>query len=234
MDPFAAARARLVELLRQQDIVDERVLLAIGRVRREAFLQPELAEHAYENVALPIGHGQTISQPYIVAAMTQALRLTQRSRVLDVGTGSGYQAAVLAELAGSVISVERVPELLASAGAVLARQGYQSVELQLATATLGWPSGAPYDAILAAAGGPEIPDALLAQLAPGGLLVMPVGSLSEQQLTLVRRTERGFERYPLGAVRFVPLVGEGAWPEGARPERSSGQAAGAPRPTDAA
>jgi protein-L-isoaspartate(D-aspartate) O-methyltransferase len=229
MDHFAVARGRLVEILRQQGIIDEQVLLAIGRVRREAFVPAELAERAYENVALPIGHGQTISQPYVVAAMTEALRLTESSRVLDVGTGSGYQAAILAEISGEVVSVERVPALSASAEAVLARLGYQRVALHVANGTLGWPDGAPYDAILAAAGGPEIPDALLAQLAPGGRLVMPVGTLAEQELTVVRRTEHGFERYPLGPVRFVPLVGEGGWPEG-----SGAQAAGAHPPTDAA
>jgi protein-L-isoaspartate(D-aspartate) O-methyltransferase len=234
MDPFAVARAQLVEVLRQQGIVDDRVLRAIGRVRRDAFVPPDLAERAYENVALPIGHGQTISQPYIVAEMTQALHLTACSRVLDVGTGSGYQAAILAEIAGGVVSVERVPELSAAAGAVLARLGYQRVELQVANGTLGWPPGAPYDAILAAAGGPAIPDALLTQLALGGRLVKPVGTLAEQQLTLVHRTERGFERYTLGPVRFVPLVGEGAWPEGASAQAAGTPPVDEPPPTDAA
>jgi protein-L-isoaspartate(D-aspartate) O-methyltransferase len=227
MDRFAESRARLVEILRQQGIGDERVLVAVGRVRREAFVPPELAERAYENVALPIGHGQTISQPYVVAEMTQALQLTAHSRVLDVGTGSGYQAAILAEIAGAVISVERVPALSASAGGVLARLGYQRIELHVTNGTLGWPPGAPYDAILAAAGGPEVPDALLAQLGRGGRLIMPVGTLTEQQLILVRRAEHGYERYSLGPVRFVPLVGKGAWPEGA-----SAQATDTLPPTD--
>jgi protein-L-isoaspartate(D-aspartate) O-methyltransferase len=220
MDPFAAPRAQLIEILRQEGISDESVLAAIGRVRREAFVPAELAAQAYENVALPIGHRQTISQPFIVAAMTQALRLTPTSRVLEVGTGSGYQAAILAELAGSLVSVERVPELLDSARDVLRALGYERIGLYLANGSLGWERDAPYDAILAAAAGPEIPADLLHQLAPGGRLVLPVGTLSEQQLTLVERTPDGFVASDLGPVRFVPLVGAGAWPEDAHPEAS--------------
>jgi protein-L-isoaspartate(D-aspartate) O-methyltransferase len=217
MDQFAAPRAQLVEILRQQGIADEAVLAAIGRVRREAFVPAELAAQAYENVALPIGHHQTISQPYVVAAMSQALRLMPASQVLEVGTGSGYQAAILAELAGLVVSVERVPALLESARGVLRGLGYERIALHLANGSLGWEPGAPYDAILAAAAGPEIPDALLHQLAPGGRLVMPVGTRSEQQLLVVQRTPGGFETSDLGPVRFVPLVGAGAWPEDDRP-----------------
>jgi protein-L-isoaspartate(D-aspartate) O-methyltransferase len=213
VDRFAEPRRQLVESLRQQGIADPAVLAALGRVRREAFVPPDLAERAYENVALPIGRGQTISQPYVVALMSQELQPTRATRVLEVGTGSGYQAAILAELAESVVSVERVSELLEVARHVLTSLGYQQVELHLANGSLGWEPGAPYDRIIVTAAGPEVPAALLSQLAVGGRLVMPVGTMSEQRLVLVRRTPVGFEESSLGGVRFVPLLGEGGWPD---------------------
>jgi protein-L-isoaspartate(D-aspartate) O-methyltransferase len=213
VDLFAEPRRLLVEHLRQQGIRDEAVLAAIGRVRREAFVPPEIADQAYDNVALPIGSGQTISQPYVVALMSEVLQVDATSRVLEVGTGSGYQAAILAELAGHLVTVERVPELLASAGRILAELGYQNVELHLANGSLGWEQGAPYDRIIVTAAGPQVPDALLNQLSIGGRLVMPVGTRTEQELVLVQRTPGGFEQRGFGGVRFVPLLGEGAWPE---------------------
>ena len=213
MEPFARARAQLVEILRQQGIRDQAVLAALGRVRREAFVPPELADQAYENVALPIGRGQTISQPYVVALMSQVLQIDSGCRVLEVGTGSGYQTAILSELGASVVSVERVPELLASAGEVLTGLGYDQVELHLANGSLGWEPGAPYDRIIVTAAGPEVSAELLAQLAVGGRLVMPVGTRTEQELLLVRQTAHGFEQTGLGGVRFVPLLGAGGWPE---------------------
>ena len=213
MDQLGEPRRLLVEELRRNGIADERVLSAIGRVRREAFVPYELADCAYENVALPIGLGQTISQPYVVALMTQELGLTGTERILEVGTGSGYQAAILATLAGTVITVERVPSLLESARRALDALGYENVELHLANGTLGWPAGAPYDRIIVTAAGPDVPSVLLGQLAPEGRLVIPVGTLAAQRLVLVRRTEAGFEESTLGGVRFVPLVGEGGWSE---------------------
>ena len=213
MEPFARARAQLVEILRQQGIRDQAVLAALGRVRREAFVPPELADQAYENVALPIGRGQTISQPYVVALMSQVLQIDSGCRVLEVGTGSGYQTAILSELGASVVSVERVPELLASAGEVLTGLGYDQVELHLANGSLGWEPGAPYDRVIVTAAGPEVSAELLAQLAVGGRLVMPVGTRTEQELLLVRQTAQGFEQTGLGGVRFVPLLGAGGWPE---------------------
>ena len=213
MDQLDEPRRLLVEELRRHGIADERVLAAIGRVRRETFVPGGLVERAYENVALPIGLGQTISQPYVVALMTQELGLTGIERVLEVGTGSGYQAAILAELASAVVTVERVPELLESAGRVLGLLGYGNVELHLANGTLGWPAGAPYDRIIVTAAAPEVPDVLLGQLALGGRLVIPVGTLKAQHLVLVRRSEQGVEETNLGGVRFVPLVGESGWPE---------------------
>jgi protein-L-isoaspartate(D-aspartate) O-methyltransferase len=202
-----------VETLRQRGIVDERVLAAIGRVPRDAYVPPELADRAYENVALPIGQGQTISQPFVVALMTELLALTGAERVLEIGTGSGYQAAILAELARTVVSVERVPDLLHAAGRMLARLGYTNVSLHPAGDTLGWPADAPYDRIIVTAAGPVAPSALVDQLAIGGRMVVPVGTLGEQQLMLVVRTPDGVEESSFGGVRFVPLIGAGAWAE---------------------
>ena len=212
MDSMAAARQALVDELRREGIRDERVLDAIGRIPREAFVRSDLREDAYRNAALPIGHAQTISQPFVVALMTASLALNGTERVLEIGTGSGYQAAVLAELARSVVSVERVPELLNAARAVLARLGYTNVALHVANGTLGWLPDAPYDRILVAAGGPSVPRSLLQQLAPGGRLVIPIGKPREQQLVLVVRDDEGFQQTSMGPVRFVPLLGEEGWP----------------------
>ena len=213
MDELDGPRRLLVEELRRHGIADERVLAVIGHVRREQFVPSSLADRAYENVALPIGLGQTISQPYVVALMTQELGLTGTERVLEVGTGSGYQAAILARLASVVVSVERVSTLLESARQALDALGLENVELHLANGTLGWPAEAPYDRIIVTAAGPEVPSILLDQLGPGGRLVMPVGTLKAQRLVLVRRTTAGFDETNLGGVRFVPLVGEGGWSE---------------------
>ncbi|MGE3908462.1 MAG: protein-L-isoaspartate(D-aspartate) O-methyltransferase [Chloroflexota bacterium] len=211
MDRFEEPRRQLTQVLREAGIRDERVLAALGRVQREAFLPPDLADRAYENVSLPIGQGQTISQPYVVGLMTEALNLTGRERVLEIGTGSGYQAAILAELAATVVSVERVPELLDTATRLLAGLGYRNIETHAAGETLGWPAGAPYDRIIVTAGGPDIPSELVAQLRIGGWLVMPVGTLAEQRLVIVIRRQGSVEVSDLGRVRFVPLIGTGAW-----------------------
>jgi protein-L-isoaspartate(D-aspartate) O-methyltransferase len=224
MDDPAAARQALIDLLREEGIRDERVLAAIGRVPREAFVPADLAASAYANSALPIGHAQTISQPYIVAMMTQSLRLAGPEHILEVGTGSGYQAAVLAELARSVISVERVPSLLATARQVLTSLGYQNIELHEANGTLGWQADAPYDAILVAAGGPAVPTSLVDQLARGGRLVIPVGKPREQQLVFVEREGASYRETVLGPVRFVPLVGAAGWPVEAAPDEDGSTA----------
>jgi protein-L-isoaspartate(D-aspartate) O-methyltransferase len=213
VDRFDEARRALVETLRREGITDERVLRAIGEVRREAFVAADLAERAYENVALPIGQHQTISQPYVVALMTQALALRGSERVLEIGTGSGYQAAVLSRLAGWVVSVERMPELLHAAATILAALGCDNVELHPATESLGWRAGAPFDRIIVTAAGPDVPASLIEQLGEGGRLVMPIGSLARQELTVVWKHDARIERAVLGGVRFVPLVGEGAWTE---------------------
>jgi protein-L-isoaspartate(D-aspartate) O-methyltransferase len=211
VDEYAAARRALIAQLRHEGIRDERVLAALDRVPREVFVPPELGPRAYVNNALPIAHGQTISQPYVVAMMTESLGLDGSEHVLEVGTGSGYQAAVLGELARTVVSVERVPGLLDAAHQALTNLGYTNVELHLANGTLGWSPGAPYDRILVTAGGPAVPRSLLDQLAPAGRLVMPVGRPGEQQLVMVHRDAGGYDETVLGPVRFVPLIGVEGW-----------------------
>jgi protein-L-isoaspartate(D-aspartate) O-methyltransferase len=193
------------------DVRDPRVLAAMASVPRELFVPEDLRPSAYENRPLPIGHGQTISQPLIVAMMTEALRLTGGEKVLELGTGSGYQAAILAELAAEVVTVERVAALAERAAAVLAELGYHNVRVHVAGEALGWPEDAPYDGIVVTAGAPEVPRALLNQLAPGGRLVIPVGARDVQELLLVVKTARGLATRRLGPCRFVPLVGNGAW-----------------------
>ena len=197
--------------LRQRGIGDVRVLDAMGRVPRELFVPDDQAELAYEDGALPIGFGQTISQPFIVASICSLLELTGDERVLDVGTGSGYQAAVLAELARDVTTIERVPELCDRARAVLARAGYERVDVRLGDGSLGVAELAPFDAIAVAAAAPAVPQALYEQLVDGGRLVVPRGSRWGQDLVQVVRGEAGpVERVSLPC-RFVPLVGAGGF-----------------------
>ncbi len=209
------ARRRMVEQLRRYGIRDERVLAAMAAVPREAFVPEALAAHAYEDGALPLERGQTISQPYIVARMAEAAHPAADERVLEVGTGSGYGAAVLARLADHVVTVERIGELAASARHRLADLDVDNVEVIEADGTLGWPPGAPYDAIVVTAAGPTVPAGYLGQLGEGGRLVMPVGEEGAQELVLVEPGPPG--RRPrqqlLGPVAFVPLIGE----EGFRP-----------------
>jgi len=207
-----AARARLFDCLKQE-IRDRRVLSAMARVPRELFVSPDYYHAAYEDMPLGIGFGQTISQPFIVALMTHALGLKGDEKVLELGTGSGYQTAILAELAKWVVSIERIPQLAESARRVLNQLGYTNFEIHTAGTALGWPAVAPYDAIIVTAGAPHVPDALLGQLALGGRLVIPVGSRWEQDLLKVTRRKRKNLVKSLGGCRFVPLVGKGAWEE---------------------
>ena len=204
--------------LRRRGIRDERVLAAMERVPRELFVPAALARDAYSDGALPIGEGQTISQPYIVAAMCELLHLRGDERVLDVGTGSGYAAAVLAELAAEVVSIEVVPELARRAREALEDAGYRSVEVRVGDGSLGVPERAPFAAISVAAAAPEVPPALVAQLAEGGRIVVPRGSRRSQRLVLLTRSASGLVETDSLPCRFVPLVGAGGFP--GRDERS--------------
>jgi protein-L-isoaspartate(D-aspartate) O-methyltransferase len=210
MIDYQKARAKLIENLRSE-IRDRRVLEVMARLPREKFVSPEVRRQAYEDRPLPIGCEQTISQPYIIALMTEALELTGGEKVLELGTGSGYQTAILAELARQVISVERVPALAESARNVLQELGYKNIEVYLAGETLGWPSGAPYDAIMVTAGAPDIPEDLLNQLAIGGRMIIPTGSRYLQELCQVTKRQDGNIVRNLGGCRFVSLIGKNAW-----------------------
>jgi protein-L-isoaspartate(D-aspartate) O-methyltransferase len=212
--PFEAERRRMVEIqLRQRGIHDERVLEAMLQVPRHEFVPPELLERAYEDRPLPIGGAGTISQPYMVAAMTEAAHVQPGSRVLEVGTGSGYQAAILASLGATVYSLERNAQLADTARARLARLGYGQVEVICADGSQGYAPAAPYNSILVTAASPQIPPVLLEQLAEGGRLVIPIGDLHVQRLELVERTATGVSTHMLDACQFVPLIGKYGWPD---------------------
>ncbi len=202
----------LAKLLARRGIRDERVLAALASVPRELFVPERLRRHAYTDRALPIGSGQTISQPFMVATMLEALAL-DGGRVLDVGTGSGYQAALLAELADEVVTIELVPELAEQARATLERAGFGRVDVRVGDGTLGVAELAPFDAIVVAAAAPAVPEALYRQLAPGGRLVVPVGTRREQWLEIVVRGDDGPERRRTVPCRFVPLLGAGGFDE---------------------
>jgi protein-L-isoaspartate(D-aspartate) O-methyltransferase len=201
--------------LRGEGIRDPRVLAAMGAVPREMFVPAEMRELAYANRPLRIGHGQTISQPFIVALMIEAARIGPGERVLEIGAGSGYAAAVIGQIAERVYGIERIGALVETAREALRRVGCENVEIIEADGTQGWPAAAPYDAIIVSAGGPDIPAPLRAQLAVGGRLVIPVGADREmQRLIRVSRTgEADFTQGDLGAVAFVPLIGAAGWPD---------------------
>jgi protein-L-isoaspartate(D-aspartate) O-methyltransferase len=208
------ARRRLVETLQDKGIRDLAVLRAIDTVPRHMFVPESTRHRAYEDAALPIGSGQTISQPYVHARSLELLGLTGRERVLEIGTGSAYQTALLAELAAQVFSVERVPALLERARKLLAELGVRNVSLLLGDGTLGWRDYAPYDGIIVGAGAPHVPPAFAEQLAEGGRLVLPVGERDDQMLTVFTRKGDQLERRDITPVRFVPLIGAGGWPPG--------------------
>ena len=210
MADLERARANLLKYL-DREIADKRVVEAMRRVPREAFVSPEQYQAAYDDRPLSIGFGQTISQPFIVALMVQALELKGREQVLELGTGSAYEAAILAELAQKVVTVECIPELAESAKQVLDKLGYSNIEVRVAGKTLGWPEGAPYDAIIVSAGAPTLPEVLLEQLTWNGRLVIPVGSRWQQDLLRVTKLRKGNRIENLGGCYFVPLIGEGAW-----------------------
>lgn len=208
-------RERMVDRqLAARGIHDPAVLAAMRAVPREEFVPENLRHHAYDDGPLPIGGGQTISQPFIVAIMIESLKLESSDRVLEIGVGSGYAAAVLAEIVAQVYGIERIETLAVAARRRLERLGYDNVEIRHGDGTKGWSEKGPFDAIVVAAAGPKVPEALKEQLAPGGRMVIPVGSSRfDQNLLRLTRTDRGIKEERLEAVRFVPLVGEEGWPE---------------------
>ena len=206
MQDFQHEKARLIMTLRGMGVVEADVLSAMERVPRELFVPTALSQHAYENASLPIALEQTISQPYIVARMTAALELTGRERVLEIGTGSGYQAAILSFLCRRVYSMERLRPLLVEAENRFRKLRITNVTSKFGDGAKGWPEGAPFDRVILTCAPPEIPATLLNQLKTGGIMVAPEGRDREQSLVVIRRTEEGFERRELLPVRFVPLV----------------------------
>ena len=211
-EELALKRSEMIEKqLRQRGVTDAAVLAAMKAVPRHEFVPEELRTRAYEDVPLPIGDGQTISQPYIVAAMTAALHLRANDRVLEIGTGCGYQGAILSRLAKEIFSVERRPELALSASERLARLGFNNVHVHCGDGTLGLPEFALFDAILVAAAAPAVPQPLLAQLAEGGRMILPVGDAEHQELQLIEKQGTAFVKSTLEGCRFVPLVGYHGW-----------------------
>lgn len=205
---FRIARQRMVDLLKNRGLTDNRVLEVMGRTPRHLFVDEALANKAYGDYPLPIGEGQTISQPFIVGLMTQHLNLRGDERVLEIGAGRGYQTAILAQLAEWVFALERLPELLKKATETLARLEIKNVSLKLADGTLGWPEMGPYSAIIVAAAGPRVPQPLINQLAPGGRLIAPVGPAGEQKLLKLTKGRDGrLTEQTLGSCRFVDLIG---------------------------
>ena len=207
-DSYGGYRTRLVETLQRKGVRDLAVLRAVRMVPRHLFVPESVRHRAYDDVALPIGSRQTISQPYVQARYLELIALTGQEKVLEIGTGSGYQTALLSLVASMVFSVERVASLAQSARAALAAAGIRNVTVLVGDGTLGWRPFAPYDAILVSAASPEVPAPLVDQLAPGGRMVIPVGDRSSQTLTLVERRSDGVRTSTIADVRFVPLVGE--------------------------
>jgi len=213
-DEFVVQRAEMLEKqLRRRGVHDSGVLSAMAAVRREEFVPKEFRQRAYEDAPLPIGEGQTISQPYIVAVMTAVLRLSGSERVLEIGTGCGYQAAVLSHLARTIFTIESRSELASAAAARLDRLGYKNVHVHCGDGTLGLSDFAPFEAILVAAAAPAVPEPLRSQLADGGRLILPVGDADNQELLCVERHGNSYETRTLEACRFVPLVGHHGWKE---------------------
>ncbi len=213
-DIYARARKTMVETqLIPRGVRDERVLAAMLKVPRHLFVDEALRPQAYSDYPLPIGEGQTISQPFMVAFMTEALKLTGTERVLEIGTGSGYQTAILAELSERVYSVERIPSIADRARKVLDRLGYSNIVIKIGDGTLGWEEEAPFDAILVTAGAPDVPPPYIEQLAEGGRLVIPVGGEFVQELVRITKKKGRLVRENLGGCRFVKLIGKYGWQE---------------------
>ena len=211
-DQFRGARRRLIETLQAGGIRDLAVLQAFDATPRHVFVPTGMRHRAYEDSALPIGNGQTISQPSTHARYLELLRLTGKEKVLEIGTGSGYQTALLAHLAAQVFSIERVGGLIERAREGIRQAGARNVSLLVGDGTLGWRDYAPFDAILVTAGAPRVPEPLVEQLAEGGRLLIPIGGREEQTLTLLTRRGNELERRDIGPARFVPLIGKHGWP----------------------
>ncbi|WP_319759612.1 protein-L-isoaspartate(D-aspartate) O-methyltransferase [Maridesulfovibrio sp.] len=212
IDPKRSRKKMVQEQIEARGVADKNVLDAMSKIPRHLFVQDALASRAYSDSALPIGEGQTISQPYIVAVMSELLRIEPGHKVLEIGTGSGYQAAVLAEMGADVFSVERIRKLFIAARKLLFDMRYFNIQLKLDDGTMGWPENAPYDRIIVTAGGPEIPDYLIEQLADPGILVIPVGGQRRvQRLMLVTKTDGKIETTDMGGCAFVDLVGKQGW-----------------------
>jgi protein-L-isoaspartate(D-aspartate) O-methyltransferase len=207
-DGYGGYRAQLVRALQEKGIRDLSVLRAVSMVPRHLFVPSSVRHRAYEDSALPIAAGQTISQPYVQALYLETIGLTGRERVLEIGTGSGYQTALLAMVADQVFSIERIPQLAQTAKASLAEAGIRNVTVLVGDGTLGWRPFAPYDAILVSAASPDVPKPLVDQLAVGGRMIVPVGDQQTQTLLMVRREADGVHTQPIGDVRFVPLLGQ--------------------------
>ena len=206
-------RQEMIDLIRQRGISDERILLAMAKVERHAFVLKPFVNRAYDDTALPIGSSQTISQPYTVAFMTQELEVRKDSKVLEIGTGSGYQAAILAELGCRVFTIERHMELHLQARKLFERLGYR-IASRCGDGTVGWSEFAPYDGIIVTAAAPEVPEPLMKQLAEGGKLVVPVGDLEIQKLRVVTKRGNSFESKEAHGFKFVPLIGKKGWNAG--------------------
>jgi protein-L-isoaspartate(D-aspartate) O-methyltransferase len=212
MIDFPKARLKMVEeQIVSRGIKDAKLIAAMGKIPRHLFVEEALQNQAYSDHPLPIGEKQTISQPYMVALMTEAMLLTGKEKVLEIGTGSGYQTAILAELSEKVFSVERIRPLAIQARKLLYELGYFNVEIKIFDGTFGWTEESPFDAIIVTAGSPDIPQPLIEQLAMGGRLVIPVGDVFVQDLFRVTKTEEGIKKEDLGGCRFVKLIGKYGW-----------------------
>lgn len=208
------ASERLIKILRGKGIADERVLDAFRKVPRHLFVDGAMYSQAYDDNALPIGCGQTISQPYVVALMTQLLQLKKDEKILEIGTGSGFQTAILAQFSRRVFTIERQRELADASRFRLREMGYENIACKSGDGTSGWSAHAPYAKILVTAGAPVIPEALLDQLETGGRMIIPVGDRTLQELVVYDKTENGYEKHNEGGVVFVPLIGQHGWKEG--------------------
>ncbi len=214
MESFEAQRRSMIDLqLKSRGILSSKVLTAMSNVPRERFVGPENLNNAYNDGPVSIGSGQTISQPYMVAIMTEALLLTECDKVLEIGTGSGYQTAVLREIATAVYSVERIATLAETARNVLCSLGYNNIVIKVGDGTLGWPEEAPFDAIIVTSGSPKVPEILLNHLNDGGRMIIPVGTRSLQRIVRITRTKDNFNTKEMLSCVFVPLIGEGGWQE---------------------